>query len=369
MDTLVTVLDTFNFFKILSQVETEADRKTFLGPDEEEEDSEATVAQLLIDQIEFANVILLNKIDLLPEKTKDTTLAEIKNLITKLNPKATLVVPEYPKFENFPVDKVLNTDLFNMKEAASSAGWIAELEKPMHNPETEEYGISSFVFRENKRPFHPTRLNDILEGFGQLDLVTDSNYTQSESEDKMFAGVIRAKGYLWVAHVDACPINIHTAGRQAEVSPDIDNPWYHKLVETHPNGDETLDDKVEEDCDIWQTYNIKEALKYSKEKGHWNEDFGDRNSEFVCIGIKLDKEKLMESLKSALLTDEELSKGRESWKDLDDPMFDGVKLWDLDDLNAFGGEENEECEDDNCEDENCDKVTESCENLSISNER
>ena len=76
MDTLVTVLDSFNFFKILSQVETEADRKKFLGPDEEEEDSEATVAQLTIDQIEFANVILLNKIDLLPDKTKNTTITE-----------------------------------------------------------------------------------------------------------------------------------------------------------------------------------------------------------------------------------------------------------------------------------------------------
>ena len=77
MDTLVTVLDSFNFFKILSQVETEADRKKFFGPDEDEEDSEATVAQLLIDQIEFANVILLNKIDLLPETTKKATIEEI----------------------------------------------------------------------------------------------------------------------------------------------------------------------------------------------------------------------------------------------------------------------------------------------------
>merc|ERR1719322_913666 len=107
MDTLVTVLDSFNFFKILSQVETEADRKKFLGPDEEEEDSEATVAQLLIDQIEFANVILLNKIDLLPGETKKATIKEITNVVTKLNPKAKVVVPNYPKFENFPIEQVL----------------------------------------------------------------------------------------------------------------------------------------------------------------------------------------------------------------------------------------------------------------------
>ena len=366
MDTLVTVVDTFNFFKILSQVETEADRKTFFGPDEEEEDSEATVAQLLIDQIEFANVILLNKIDLLPDKTRNTTITEIKNFVSKLNPKATIVVPEFPKFENFPVEQVLNTDMFNMKEAAHMDSWIAEIEKPMHNPETEEYGISSFVFRENERPFHPTRLNKILEGFGQLDLDTNCDYTKSNSEKDMFGGVLRSKGYLWVAHVDACPINIHTAGRQAEITPHIDNPWYHKLIETHPNGDETLDDNTEEDCDIWQTFGIKEALKYFKEKGNWTEKFGDRNSQFICIGIKLEKDKLMEALKDALLTDEEFSKGKESWKDLDDPMFDGVKLWDLKDLNAVG-EEREEFDDEDREDDDCEKVSESCENMSLSN--
>ena len=360
MDTCVTVLDAFNFFKILSEVETEADRKKFLGPDEEEEDAEAGVAQLLIDQIEFANVILLNKIDLLPKKKKSNTITEIKNLVSKLNPKATLVIPDNPKFENFPVDKVLNTGLFDMKEAVTSAGWMAELAKPMHNPETEEYGISSFIFREKERPFHPTRLNDLLEGFGKLDVITNSNYKQSDSKKNMFAGVVRSKGFLWVAHVDICPVNIHTAGRQVELSPDVDNPWYHKLVETHPNGDDTLDDKVEVDCDVWQSFGVKDGLKYCKENGHWTESFGDRNSEFVCIGIKLDKSKLMEALKDALLTDEELAKGRESWKELDDPLLDGVKLWDLADLNDYGDGDEEE-EDDDIEDDDSDKIEESCE--------
>ena len=354
MDTLVTVIDSFNFFKILSQVETEADRKKFFGPDEDEEDSEATVAQLLIDQIEFANVILLNKIDLLPDETKIATLKEITNVVTKLNPKAKVVVPNYPKFENFPIEQVLNTGLFDMKEAMSSAGWLAELEKPMHNPETEEYGISSIVFRENERPFHPTRLYDILEGFGQLDIVTNNCSSQSVPENHMFAGVVRTKGYFWVAHVDVCPIDIHTAGRQLELSPNINRPWCHKLVEIHPKGDETLDDNVQEDCNIWRDFGIKEAIKHFKDKGQWTEDFGDRNSEFVCIGIKLDKERLMEALKSALLTDEEFFKGRESWKELDDPMFDGEKLWDFKDLIAYG-EKNEESEDeDDSEDEESD---------------
>ena len=355
MDTLVTVLDSFNFFKILSQVETEADREKFFGPDEDEEDSEATVAQLLIDQIEFANVILLNKIDLLAEKCKEDTIKEIKNLVTKLNPKATILVPKYPKFENFSIEQVLNTGLFDMKEAMSSAGWLAEIEKPMHNPETEEYGISSFVFRENERPFHPTRLYDILDGFGQLDVVTNNISSQSSSQNQMFAGVVRTKGYFWVAHVDACPIDIHTAGRQLELSPNINRPWCHKLVEIHPNGDETLDDNVEEDCDIWRDFGIREAIENFKKKGKWNENFGDRNSEFVCIGIKLEKDRLIAALKAALLTDDELLNGKESWKELDDPMFDGEKLWDLKDLIAYG-ERNEESEEDDSEEEYGDDI-------------
>ena len=367
MDTLVTVLDSFNFFKILSQVETEADRKQFFGPDEDEEDSEASVAQLLIDQIEFANVIILNKVDLLPEDTKDAKIKEIKNLVGKLNPKATVVIPKYPKFEKFPVELVLNTNSFDMKEAMASAGWIAEIEKPAHNPETEEYGISSFVFRENDRPFHPTRLNDILKGFGKLDVIMNNTSSQSDSENHLFAGVVRSKGYLWVAHVDACPVNLHTAGRQGELEPDIDNPWFHKLVETHPNGDETLEDKVEEDCNIWEDFEVKETVKKLKERGEWSKNFGDRNSEFVCIGIKLEKEKLVEALKAALLTDEELSKGRESWKELDDPIFDGAKLWELKDLIAYGGGD-EDDEEDDCQDEDCDacdEVSESCEALRL----
>merc|ERR1712130_759479 len=334
MDTLVTVIDSFNFFKILTQVESEANRKKFFGPDEDKEDGHATVVELFIDQIEFANVIILNKIDLLKRKTKKATITEIKNLVGKLNPKATIVIPEHPKFESFPIKKVLNTSLFNMEEAQTSAGWMAELQKPMHNPETEEYGIGSFVFREKERPFHPTRLYNILQGFGKLDVVTNRNISKSDSENNMFAGVVRSKGYIWVANHDACGINIHTAGRQLVISPDLDRPWFHKLVETHPNGDETLDDKVEQDCYVWDEFDVKKTVKEMKETGNWTKKFGDKKSEFVCIGIRMDKDKLMEALKAALLTDEEFL-NRESWKELEDFMCNGKNLWELEDLVAF----------------------------------
>ena len=349
LDTLVTVIDAFNFFKILLQVETEADRLKYLGPDEEEEDAEATVANLLIDQIEFSNVILLNKIDLLPKKTREATIKDIQKLVTKLNPKATLVVPKSPKFENFPIEQVLNTYKFDMKEAMSSAGWLAEIEKPMHNPETEEYGISSFIFREKERPFHPHRLHELLEGFGKMDVVTSAKPSELDNENNMFAGVVRTKGYVWVAHVDACPVDLHTAGRQCELSPDLNNPWCHKVLETYPNGDDTLDDKDEEDVEIWQGLGIKDAIEYHKKKGQWSENFGDRNSEFVCIGIKMKKEKLEEALRAALLTDEEMAKGRESWKEYieNDPMFDGERHWTLQDLTDIAEKDAPDEEDDN----------------------
>merc|ERR1711879_1106981 len=230
------VIDTFNFFSILSEVETVKAREQFLGPEEQQaEEDEGTVVQLLIDQIEFANVILLNKVDLLKPENKDATIKEIRNIVAKLNPKATVIVPDQPKFEDFPVEKLINTNAFNMEEASTSAGWLAELAKPAHIPETEEYGISSIVFRANDRPFHPKRLYDILDGFGQLDIVTGEG---AAKEDQIFAGVVRAKGQLWLANADACPIDFHSAGRQVELTPNVEQPWIAKLIEDFPDGDQ-----------------------------------------------------------------------------------------------------------------------------------
>ncbi len=103
---------------------------------------------LLVDQIEFANVIILNKIDLITQKQREILLATIK----KLNPIAKIITSEYGKVN---LNEIINTGLFNYEEAETSAGWMQELEG-IHTPETEEYGISSFVFRDQK-PFHPQR--------------------------------------------------------------------------------------------------------------------------------------------------------------------------------------------------------------------
>ena len=135
IDTLVTVIDTYNFTSILGTIESESDRIKYFGNEEDEEgektdESEESIVKLLVDQIEFANVILLNKVDLLketPGSSVQDQINAIRAIVQKLNPKAKIVVPEKPKFDGFHVDQIINTNMFDMDEAQESAGWIAEV--------------------------------------------------------------------------------------------------------------------------------------------------------------------------------------------------------------------------------------------------
>ena len=167
IDTMVTVVDAFNFFKDFGSPETLMDRElTDIDGDYR------TIVNLLTDQIEFANVILLNKTDLVTQKQ----LGILKAAIQKLNPGAKIIESSFSKIDS---KEILNTGLFNFEEAEQSAGWKEELNKDEHTPETEEYGISSFVFRSTK-PFDPKRF---------------WNYVQ----DKFPNTIIRSKGLFWLA--------------------------------------------------------------------------------------------------------------------------------------------------------------------------
>jgi len=167
VDTMVTVVDAFNFFKDFGSPETLVDRElTDIDGDYR------TIVNLLTDQVEFANVILLNKIDLV---SKDH-LGILKAAIHKLNPSARIIESSFSKVEP---SQILNTGLFSFEEAEQSAGWIEELNKEEHTPETEEYGISSFVYR-SKKPFDPKRF---------------WHYVQHEFPHN----VIRSKGMFWIA--------------------------------------------------------------------------------------------------------------------------------------------------------------------------
>lgn len=151
LDTMVTVLDAHRFWHDYASGESLLDRKQAVDEMDERE-----IADLLIDQIEFANVIVLNKTDLVSE----SKLQELKAVIQEFNPEAKIIESEYSRV---PLNQVLNTQLFDFDAASQSAGWIKELNAE-HIPETEEYEISSFVYRSNK-PFHPVRLMQWLENW------------------------------------------------------------------------------------------------------------------------------------------------------------------------------------------------------------
>lgn len=367
MDTLVTVIDAYNFASIIGTVESEADREKYFGSSDDVDDteeSEESIVQLLIDQIEFANVILLNKVDLLlsdSEKSSSIIIDHIKAVLQKLNPKATIIVPDKPKFEEFDASKIINTNLFDMEEAASSAGWLAELARPVHTPETEEYGVGSFVYRNGDRPFHPERLAIIMNNFGTslvknivgrneaaADAAADDDKSGgNDNDDDIFSSVIRCKGEVWLSNADACPIEIHSVGRQLVLEP-AGRPWIRKVVDTHPHGDPEGKNPNDDDCEVWDSLDINsQTLTEFKEGGKWNTHFGDRRSEIVFIGIKLKESKIRQALNDSLLTEEELAVDKSDRKkvwadDLKDSFFDGMPLWDLEDIMGVE-EEGDEC--------------------------
>lgn len=178
LDTMVTVVDGDAFWQDLASGETLLDRKQQAAAADDRE-----IADLLIDQIEFANVLVLNKIDLLPEEK----CLELKGALQALNPEARIIEASYSQIA---LSEVLNTGLFDFEKSSQSAGWIKELNEE-HVPETEEYGISSFVYRSDK-PFHPERLESWL-----LEWPVE---------------VIRAKGFLWLATRKETAILLSQAG-------------------------------------------------------------------------------------------------------------------------------------------------------------
>jgi G3E family GTPase len=164
LDTMVTVVDASTFLRELARGETLAARDLGAGADDVR-----TIADLLVDQVEFADVILLNKTDVVSEKTNATVAAVLR----RLNPTAKIIPTDHSRIV---LSEVLDTGLFDPDLAAESPGWVEELAGG-HTPETEEYGISSVTFRA-RRPFHPQRLHAALE---------------------QLRGLLRSKGFCWIA--------------------------------------------------------------------------------------------------------------------------------------------------------------------------
>jgi G3E family GTPase len=250
VDTMVTVVDCFNFFKDFSTNELLMDRELT-----DMEGDFRTIVNLLTDQIEFANVIILNKTDLVGEET----VGVLKASIQKLNPGAKIIVSSFGKVDP---SEILNTGMFDFEEAQNSAGWQKELEAEIHTPETEEYGISSFVFRNNK-PFHPERL---------------WNYLNEEYP----VNVIRAKGLFWLLSRPDDALNFSQAGGSSRL--EKAGVWWSSIPfeerMRHPSFDQN------------------KALIESR----WDKKWGDRINELVFIGQNMDKEQLIADLEKCLVT-------------------------------------------------------------------
>jgi len=237
VDTMVTVVDAFNFFKDFGSPERLDDRNlTDIDGDDR------TIVNLLTDQIEFANVLVLNKTDLVTTKQ----LGFLEAALRKLNPGAKIVHSEFSKVDPAVI---LNTGMFDFEQAEQSAGWIAELEAPEHTPETEEYGIGSFVFR-SKKPFHPDRF---------------WNYVQRTFPPN----VIRSKGLFWLASRPDQALIWGQAG--GSLRADSAGVWWASMTfEKRSRYMAFVENQAEIESD-------------------WDTTFGDRKNELVFIGQDLDR--------------------------------------------------------------------------------
>lgn len=263
LDTMVTVVDAYTFIRDFKEADFIRDRGESLG-----EEDDRTVADLLVDQVEFADVILLNKCDLVSE----SELSKLKVLIHSLNPVAEILETTHSKID---LNRILNTNRFDFESAQRSAGWIKELLNE-HTPETEEYGISSFVFRA-RRPFHPERFWKLI---------------QTE-----WPGVLRGKGFFWLATRMNWIGGWSQAGGACRYEP-AGTWWCTAPREYWPADQESKDWILEK----------------------FVEPYGDRRQEIVLIGVGLDRPRLEALLSEALLTDEEFEAGPEVWKRYTDPF-------------------------------------------------
>lgn len=269
LDTMVTVVDAFNFLKDYSSYDSIQSRGESLG-----EEDQRTVVDLLIDQIEFCDVIVLNKIDLISDAEKERLLA----IIHSLNPRANI---EISQFGQVNLDKLLNTNLFDFDEASEAPGWLKEL-RGEHTPETEEYGISSFVYRA-RRPFHPQRFYDFI--------------------NTEWKGVIRSKGFFWLASHPKLAGSWSQAGAMARHG--LAGYWWATIPEEEWPEDEQNREIIQ---------------------NNWDANTGDARQEIFLIGLEMDESNLIDKFNNCLLNDDEMAQGPEEWQLMNNPFSEWTDL-------------------------------------------
>ena len=265
LDTMVTVVDAVNFIKDYEEAKYLQETGESLG-----EDDDRSVADLLVDQIEFADVILLSKTDLV----KKEDIKKLKAIIKTLNTQAEIIPITEGRVE---IDKVLNTGLFNFDKAKEAPGWLKEM-RGDHTPETEEYGISSFTYKA-RRPFYPEKFYNFLHSTEQ------------------YGKLIRSKGFFWLGS------RLEYAGQWSQAGGIARYGYAGLFWRSVPRKD-------------WPT--DEQALASIKE--NWIAPFGDMRQELVFIGQNLDKTAMIDALNDCLVSEEDLDEGKDFWESMSDPF-------------------------------------------------
>lgn len=260
LDAMVTVVDAFRFWSDYESGDTLLERKQT-----EDDNDLRDVSDLLIDQIEFANILLISKTDLVTHEY----LEAFKAFLVKMNPDATII-----PIENGAVlpAEILDRNLFDFELASQGAGWIKELNEE-HVPETEEYGITSFVYKR-KRPFHPERWFAWLNTFPQE--------------------IVRSKGFFWLVTRN------NMAGLLSQAGSSIQFQGAGNWIASLPKSEQEM--IIKEDSSV---------------ASRWDDVHGDRQTEMVWIGLDMDREEIESELDACLLSDEEMES---DWTKLADPL-------------------------------------------------
>ncbi|MDC3032622.1 zinc metallochaperone GTPase ZigA [Litorivicinus sp.] len=265
LDTMVTVVDAVNFLNDYDEAKYLQDTGESLG-----DEDDRSVADLLVDQVEFADVLVISKTDLV----EPSEVARLSAILRTLNREAKIIPISRGEID---LDHVLNTGLFDFERAQQAPGWLQEM-RGEHTPESDEYGISSFTFTA-RRPFHPQKFYEFLhntEEFGKL---------------------LRSKGYFWLASRPEFAGQWSQAGGVARYG--FAGMFWKSVPEEN-----------------WPT----DSDYLASIKKNWVEPFGDMRQELVFIGQNLDEETMTDALDRCLLSDEELLKGKEHWATLPDPF-------------------------------------------------
>ncbi len=265
LDTMVTVIDGVNFLRDFHEAECLASRGETLG-----EDDERSITDLLIEQVEFADVILISKIDLISSAERE----ELTAILGRLNTQAEILPMSMGQV---PLARILDTGRFDFERAAQAPGWLKEM-RGEHIPEAEAYGIASTAYLA-RRPFHPQRFHDFL----------DREWTNGR--------LLRSKGYFWLASLPQAAGSWSQAG--GLMRHEYAGRWWRFVPESQWPADAES----------------REAIQRK-----WHEDSGDCRQELVFIGQNIDFDRLRAELDACLLSEHEWSLGPEHWLRLPDPF-------------------------------------------------